>query len=57
MRTTICFASILASLSLNAGVAAAPSGHTVMGRDLEPLRSDFNAADGHVRAVLLVSPT
>ena len=28
-----------------------------LGADLEPFRSAFNAASGHVRAVLLVGPT
>lgn len=55
MERSTVFASAVALLALAA--AAAPADYTVMRRDLEPLRSDFNAAAGHVRAVLLVSPT
>lgn len=57
MPRTICVASLLALLSLAAGAAFAQPSHTVIGRGLEPLRSDFSAADGRVRAVLLASPT
>lgn len=31
--------------------------YAILGEDLEPFRSDFNARPGHVRAVLLVGPT
>jgi hypothetical protein len=31
--------------------------YSVLGQDLEPFRSEFNAAPDHVRAVLLVGPT
>lgn len=34
-----------------------PRGYEVLGQDLEPFRSDFNAKADHVRAVLLVGPT
>jgi hypothetical protein len=34
-----------------------PRGYEVLGQDLEPFRSDFNAEPDHVRAVLLVGPT
>jgi hypothetical protein len=36
--------------------SAAP-GYEIVGKDLEPFRSAFNAASDHVRAVLLVGPT
>jgi hypothetical protein len=39
------------------GAHPLPGDHRVLGADLEPLRSDFNAAVDHVRAVLLVGPT
>lgn len=35
----------------------ATGGYDVLGPDLEPFRSDFNARTDHVRAVLLVGPT
>ncbi len=31
--------------------------YPTIGADLEPLRSGFNADPGHVRAILLASPT
>lgn len=34
-----------------------PRGYEVLGQDLEPFRSAFNARPDHVRAVLLVGPT
>lgn len=58
---------ILVALSLvhaaTAGVAPSsaakpdPRGYAVLGSDLEPFRSDFNAKADDVRAVLLVGPT
>ena len=36
---------------------ADPRGYAVLGQDLEPFRSEFNAKTDHVRAVLLVGPT
>ena len=40
-------------------VASAPEekGYALVGADIEPFRSDFNAAKDRVRAVLLVGPT
>lgn len=31
--------------------------YVIVGEDLEPFRTNFNAASDHVRAVLLVGPT
>lgn len=41
----------------NAVFAAEPKEYQVVDPDLEPFRSDFNAASDRVRAVLLVGPT
>ncbi|HEX9736965.1 MAG TPA: hypothetical protein VGG06_33785 [Thermoanaerobaculia bacterium] len=57
MPRTPYWTSIFTVLSLVAGPGAAWSGHSVIGHGLEPLRSDFNAARGHLRAILLASPT
>ena len=46
----------LMTVAANAQPATAPA-HTVLGADLEALRSDFNAHADKVRAVLLVAPT
>jgi hypothetical protein len=39
------------------GPSAPATGHTVLSGDLSPLRSQFNADAGKVRAIFLAAPT
>ena len=55
-------AALLASTISICGIAgsalaAEPPSYKTMSKDLEPLRSAFNAAPDNVRAILLASPT
>ncbi len=55
-----CLLNLLQVVSPQRGYAVShpdPRGYEVLGEDLEPFRSDFNAEVDHVRAVLLVGPT
>lgn len=67
-KTGLALAALLALVAGRCdGGGSATSGKTsepgkprpwaVLGADLEPFRSDFNARRDHVRAVLLVAPT
>ena len=47
----------LIGLARSPAASAEAVGYATLEADLDPFRADFNAAQDHVRAVLLVGPT
>lgn len=64
LESKLLLTGLLVAVVTACGVSCSPSAarpgdlaYAVLGDDLEPFRSDFNASPDDVRAVLLVGPT
>jgi hypothetical protein len=56
-RNAVCLAVLLLAVAPGCARQGQAPPHTVLPQDLSPLRAQFNADTGKVRAVFLASPT
>ena len=56
-RATLALGALLAAALAGVSQAPAPPSFPELGKELEPLRADFNRDAGRVRLLLLLDPT